>query len=87
MEARWAHNPEVAGSNPAPAPVRLAQLAERRFDTAEATGSIPVLDTHGGVDKRTKSPVFQIGQCGFEPRRLYHSLVDRKWQRAGLLIR
>jgi hypothetical protein len=51
MEARWAHNPEVAGSNPAPAPVRLAQLAEHRFDTAEATGSNPVLDTNGGVDE------------------------------------
>ena len=43
LEARRAHNPEVAGSNPVPAIYALvAQLVEQRTENPRVTGSIPV---------------------------------------------
>ena len=47
--ARRAHNPKVAGSNPAPATqafivyAQIAQLVEQRTENPRVTGSIPVL--------------------------------------------
>ena len=50
LEARRAHNPKVAGSNPAPATrtfyvlnAQIAQLVEQRTENPRVTGSIPVL--------------------------------------------
>ena len=44
LEARRAHNPKVAGSNPAPAIyAQIAQLVEQRTENPRVTGSIPVL--------------------------------------------
>ena len=47
--ARWAHNPTVAGSNPAPATNLLiggvAQLAEHRVCNAGVRGSNPLTST------------------------------------------
>ena len=47
--ARWAHNPKVAGSNPAPATKLLiggvAQLAEHRVCNAGVRGSNPLAST------------------------------------------
>ena len=49
LEARRAHNPKVAGSNPAPAAqtfivyAQIAQLVEQRTENPRVTGSIPVL--------------------------------------------
>ena len=49
MVARRAHNPKVAGSNPAPATqtfivyAQIAQLVEQRTENPRVTGSIPVL--------------------------------------------
>ena len=44
LEARRAHNPEVAGSNPVPAThAQIAQLVEQRTENPRVTGSIPVL--------------------------------------------
>jgi hypothetical protein len=49
--ARWAHNPKVAGSNPAPATKLLiggvAQLAEHRVCNAGVRGSNPLASTRG----------------------------------------
>ena len=48
LEARRAHNPEVIGSNPVPATLFLAQIAqsvEQRTENPRVTGSIPVLGT------------------------------------------
>ena len=52
LEARRAHNPKVAGSNPAPATqtfivyAQIAQLVEQRTENPRVTGSIPVLGTY-----------------------------------------
>ena len=46
LEARRAHNPEVIGSNPVPATIvyaQIAQLVEQRTENPRVTGSIPVL--------------------------------------------
>ncbi len=44
LEARRAHNPKVAGSNPAPAiNAQLAQLVEQRTENPRVSGSIPEL--------------------------------------------
>ena len=50
LEARRAHNPKVAGSNPAPATrtfyvlnAQIAPLVEQRTENPRVTGSIPVL--------------------------------------------
>ena len=45
LEARRAHNPKVAGSNPAPAIfyAQLAQLVEQRTENPRVSGSIPEL--------------------------------------------
>ena len=45
LEARRAHNPEVAGSNPVPAIfyAQLAQLVEQRTENPRVSGSIPEL--------------------------------------------
>ena len=51
LEARRAHNPEVAGSNPVPAIYNLicyaqiAQSVEQGTENPRVTGSIPVLGT------------------------------------------
>ena len=50
---RRPHEPERAGSNPAPAPVPVAQQEERRPDTAEAAGSIPAPDTEPSTNARS----------------------------------
>ena len=48
-EARRAHNPKVAGSNPAPATrhfnvfAQIAQLVEQRTENPRVAGSIPAL--------------------------------------------
>lgn len=46
-EARWAHNPKVAGSNPAPAIIfccaQIAQLVEQKTENLRVVGSIPTL--------------------------------------------
>ena len=53
LEARRAHNPKVAGSNPAPATqtfivyAQIAQLVEQRTENPRVTGSIPVLGIWG----------------------------------------
>ena len=51
LEARRAHNPKVAGSNPAPATytlycvsnAQIAQLVEQRTENPRVAGSIPAL--------------------------------------------
>ena len=44
LEARRAHNPKVAGSNPASAThAQLAQLVEQRTENPRVSGSIPEL--------------------------------------------
>ena len=52
LEARRAHNPKVAGSNPAPATrtfittcanAQIAQLVEQRTENPRVVGSIPTL--------------------------------------------
>ena len=46
LEARWAHNPKVAGSNPVPAmQAQIAQLVEQRTENPRVAGSIPALGT------------------------------------------
>ena len=52
LEARRAHNPKVAGSNPAPATrtfyvlnAQIAQLVEQRTENPRVAGSIPALGT------------------------------------------
>ena len=46
-EARGAHNPKVAGSNPAPAIIfccaQIAQLVEQKTENLRVVGSIPTL--------------------------------------------
>jgi hypothetical protein len=44
--SRGPHKPELVGSNPALAPVPMAQLVGRRLDTAEVGGSNPSRDTY-----------------------------------------
>ena len=55
--ARWAHNPKVAGSNPAPATNfayqgGVAQLAEHRVCNAGVRGSNPLTSTKRIADLR-----------------------------------
>ena len=42
LEARGVHNPEVAGSSPAPATVAVAQLVEHRVVVPNVVGSSPI---------------------------------------------
>lgn len=74
---RRPHKPEVAGSNPAPAPTfRWLSLVERRSDTAEVPGSNPGRNTHGAVDEMEESPGFHPGHAaGSTPVRAARSDV------------
>jgi hypothetical protein len=71
------------GSNPGPAPVRIAQLVERRYDTAEVGGSIPSLDT--GSSTNAGHLTFDQADAGSSPVGPIHSLVAKR-QGVRLLI-
>ena len=85
MEARWAHNPEAAGSTPAPAPVRLAQR-----ESAALTRRRPLVQSQRRTRSRRligRSPGFHPGSCGFESRRLYSIPRGLIRQGSALLMR
>ncbi len=72
LVARWAHNPKVVGSNPAPATKLVgdvAQLAERLICIQEVAGSTPVISTN-----------FFCGVRQLDGFDLHHNWLD--WKRA-----
>src|SRR6185436_7422912 len=66
--ARWAHNPKVAGSNPAPA---------TKFEIA--VSDLRCLS--GGRSSVGRAPRLQRGGQGFESPRLHQSLRSAKLER------
>ena len=81
LEARRAHNPKVAGSNPAPATqafivyAQIAQLVEQRTENPRVVGSIPTEGTMCGFSSSGRAPPCQGGGSEFEPRRPLHNGV------------
>ena len=69
LEARRAHNPKVAGSNPAPAIyAQIAQLVEQRTENPRVTGSIPVLGICGVLAQSVEHLTFNQVVRGSNPR-------------------
>ena len=69
LEARRAHNPKVAGSNPAPAIyAQIAQLVEQRTENPSVTGSIPVLGIYGVLAQSVEHLTFNQVVRGSNPR-------------------
>ena len=62
LEARRAHNPEVAGSNPVPAIfyAQLAQLVEQRTENPRVSGSIP---EPGILSEKTEWGISSVGRA------------------------
>src|ERR1700682_63560 len=60
--ARWAHNPKVAGSNPAPA-TKTSEISDQGFEISEA---------YRGCSSVGRAPRLQRGGQGFESPHLHH---------------
>ena len=70
LEARRAHNPKVAGSNPAPATnAQIAQLVEQRTENPRVAGSIPALGIfYGALAQSVEHLTFNQVVRGSNPR-------------------
>ena len=77
LEARRAHNPKVAGSNPAPAIyAQIAQLVEQRTENPRVTGSIPVLGIYGVLAQSVEHLTFNQVVRGSNPRCLIKKRLE-----------
>ena len=69
LEARRAHNPKAAGSNPAPAIYAwLAQLVEQRTENPRVSGSIPEPGIFGALAQLVEHLTFNQVVRGSNPR-------------------
>src|SRR5688572_8621447 len=75
--ARWAHNPKVAGSNPAPA-TNLSRLrnAECGFRISHPQSEIRSPKSSRGRSSAGRAPRLQRGGQGFESPRLHQTAAD-----------